>query len=216
MGASYAGAHVETPKIGIHDEVVVTLDFASLYPSIMVTIGMCVKTLVPGAQLAERRARHTLSDDELMMPTTAALPGAMSEQPVFVRSSHTRGLTTEVLQELLAERKRVKKLKKLAVAAGDTTMAAIYDKRQLAIKLACNSIYGVYGAASSFAYCPEIAAMVTACGRDMILDTKALVERLFTIANGFPFDAQVVYGDTGIRARTRALSANNAHRFSLR
>jgi DNA polymerase delta subunit 1 len=195
-GASYAGAHVETPKIGFHDEVVITLDYKSLYPSIMVTFSMCLKTLIPGNQLAGRKRTHSLSDDDVWMPTTAALPGPMSEQPVFVRSSHTSGLTTEVIRELLNERERVKKLMKAAKNSGDETMVAIYDKRQLAIKLNCNSIYGVYGAPSSFAYCPEIAAMVTAYGRDMILETKSLVERLFTISNGFPFNAEVVYGDT--------------------
>jgi len=196
VGASYTGAHVETPAIGLHDEQVITLDYKSLYPSIMVTFSMCLKTLIPGRLLAKRRAEHALTDDDVWMPHTNALPGTLEDQPVFVRSSHTRGMTQEILQELLDERKRVKRLKKRAKEDGDSTMHAIYDKRQLAIKLNCNSIYGVYGAPSSFAYCPEIAAMVTAYGREMILETKALVERIFTMANGFPFDAKVVYGDT--------------------
>jgi hypothetical protein len=187
---------VETPAIGFHDEQVITLDYKSLYPSIMVTFSMCLKTLVPGRQLDERRRQYALQEDDVWMPHTKALDGEMEDQPIFVRSAHTKGLVTEILQALLAQRKRFKRLMKAAYDRGDKAMGGIYNMRQLVTKLQCNSIYGVFGAPSSFAYCPEIAAMVTAYGREMILETKAIVEKLFNIAAGFPFDARVTYGDS--------------------
>jgi len=93
-------------------------------------------------------------------------------------------MVPRILQRLLAERKRVKKLMAAAEKAGDEFLRSLYDSRQLAIKLNCNAIYGVFGAASAFAYCPEIAAMVTALGRMFIRLTKTMVEERFTRANG--------------------------------
>jgi len=105
-------------------------------------------------------------------------------------------MVPRILLRLLAERKRVKKLMAAAEEAGNDFLYAMYDMRQLAIKLNCNAIYGVFGAASSFSFCPEIAAMVTALGRMFIGVTKRMVEERFTMANGYPFNALIVYGDT--------------------
>lgn len=56
--------------------------------------------------------------------------------------------------------------------------------------------YGFTGATVGKLPCLEISAAVTSFGRDMLHRTKALVEARFTIANGYPADAVVVYGDT--------------------
>jgi hypothetical protein len=39
-----------------------------------------------------------------------------------------------------------------------------------------------------------ISSSVTAFGRNMIMDTKQLVEETYTIANGYQYNAEVVYG----------------------
>jgi DNA polymerase delta subunit 1 len=39
-----------------------------------------------------------------------------------------------------------------------------------------------------------ISSSVTAFGRDMIMHTKQLVEATYTIANGYQYNAEVVYG----------------------
>lgn len=46
-GVAYEGATVLDPKIGFYDKPVATLDFASLYPSIMMAHNLCYTTLVP-------------------------------------------------------------------------------------------------------------------------------------------------------------------------
>ncbi len=56
--------------------------------------------------------------------------------------------------------------------------------------------YGFTGATVGKLPCLEISAAVTSFGREMLHKTKALVEARFTLANGYPADAVVVYGDT--------------------
>eukprot|EP00967_Tisochrysis_lutea_P029442 scaffold34447_cov36-Tisochrysis_lutea.AAC.5 len=45
-GDKYEGATVIEPKKGYYDDPVATLDFASLYPSIMMAHNLCYSTLV--------------------------------------------------------------------------------------------------------------------------------------------------------------------------
>lgn len=194
-GASYEGAHVETPEVGYHDENVVTLDFNSLYPSIMIAFNLCYKTLIPGNALESRAREFNLDpDSDVWMHVKDALSGVdAADQPRFVRSSHTQGLLPRVCAELLRKRKAVKKQME---AATDEFTRALLNARQLTLKLQANSMYGVTGATTSFGYCPEIAATVTAIGRAVIIESKAIVQAKYTPENGFPFRARVVYGDT--------------------
>lgn len=55
-GATYEGATVLDPKIGFYDKPVATLDFASLYPSIMMAHNLCYSTLVPANMCVGRPA----------------------------------------------------------------------------------------------------------------------------------------------------------------
>ena len=45
-GVAYEGATVLDPKVGYYDKPVATLDFASLYRSIMMAHNLCYTTLV--------------------------------------------------------------------------------------------------------------------------------------------------------------------------
>ena len=49
-GVAYEGATVLEPQAGYYDKPVATLDFASLYPSIMMAHNLCYTTLVPKEQ----------------------------------------------------------------------------------------------------------------------------------------------------------------------
>eukprot|EP00960_Hanusia_phi_P064536 765821-Hanusia_phi.AAC.6 len=103
------------------------------------------------------------------------------------------GILPEILDELLAARKRAKAdLKK----ATDPIMKAVLDGRQLALKVSANSVYGFTGAQVGKLPCLEISSSVTAFGREMIELTKAKVEAQYTVANGYKHDSVVVYGDT--------------------
>ena len=57
-------------------------------------------------------------------------------------------------------------------------------------------MYGFTGATVGQLPCLQISSSVTSFGRQMIDATKERVESTYTIANGYPADAIVIYGDT--------------------
>jgi DNA polymerase delta subunit 1 len=59
-GEKFEGAIVIDPKRGYYTHPIATLDFASLYPSIMMAHNLCYTTLVPD----EREAKK-FRDDEI-------------------------------------------------------------------------------------------------------------------------------------------------------
>jgi len=92
---------------------------------------------------------------------------------LFVKSSVRKGLLPEILESLLAARKKAKAdLKKET----DPFKAKVLDGRQLALKISANSVYGFTGAQVGKLPCLEISQSVTAFGRMMIEQTKNEVE----------------------------------------
>ncbi|MCK9356596.1 MAG: hypothetical protein M0R22_05575 [Dehalococcoidia bacterium] len=177
----YKGATVIEPVRGFHKTPVATLDFASLYPSIMIAHNLCYATMLP-VDKVQRDAICRPEDCE-QLPTGT----------FFVRSSTKLGVLPGILRDLLAARK---KAKQLLAQEKDPARRAVYDARQLALKLCANSVYGVTGARDGKLPCTEVASSVTACGRDMIQLTKNLVESTYTRENGYADNAMVLYGDT--------------------
>lgn len=175
----FEGATVIEPIKGYYDVPIATLDFASLYPSIMMAHNLCYSTLV------RREDVPKLPPD---MPRAKSPTG-----DVFVTAEAKKGLLPEILEELLSARKRAKAEMK---GEKDPLRYACLDGRQLALKVSANSVYGFTGATVGQLPCLEISSTVTAYGREMIERTKAEVERIYTVANGYEHDALVVYGDT--------------------
>lgn len=177
-GVGYEGATVLKPKTNFYDEPIATLDFASLYPSIMQAHNLCYSTLLthPGDELVK-------DVDYEVSPTGDA----------FLKATKKRGVLPLILDELLAARKRAKKDME---AATDPAVKAVQNGRQLALKISANSVYGFTGATLGQLPCLAISSSVTAYGREMIDATKCAVEARYTIANGYEANAEVVYGDT--------------------
>jgi len=175
----FEGATVLEPLTGYYAKPIATLDFASLYPSIMMAHNLCYCTLLRPDQVA--------SMDQSQV-TKAPITGCC-----FIKKETRRGLLPMILEELLAARKRAKK--EMAIAE-DPLTKSVLNGRQLALKISANSVYGFTGATVGVLPCLEISSSVTAFGRTMIDHTKNLVESTYTIQNGYAHDAQVVYGDT--------------------
>ena len=175
---NYEGATVIEPKRAFYDTPIATLDFASLYPSIMMAHNLCYSTLVARENVAQ------LDPDSYQKTPTG---------DVFVKSTTQKGILPTILAELLGARKQAKKDMK---AAKDPMVKAVQNGRQLALKISANSVYGFTGATVGQLPCLAISSSTTAFGRTMIEDTKNAVESMYTIANGYPADAEVVYGDT--------------------
>ena len=116
-----------------------------------------------------------------------------------MKTERHKGILPQILEELLAARKKAKRDMKLEKAKGkdmDPLKYAVYDGRQLALKISANSVYGFTGAQVGQLPCLEISSTVTGYGRLMIESTKSQVEAHYTIANGYDYDAEVIYGDT--------------------
>ncbi|KAI4209263.1 MAG: hypothetical protein LQ351_007803 [Letrouitia transgressa] len=177
----YEGATVIEPTRGYYDVPVATLDFASLYPSIIQAHNLCYTTLLNKTTV--EKLGLVKDEDYIVTPN-----GDM-----FCTSKIRKGLLTQILEELLGARKRAKK--ELAVET-DTFKKAVLNGRQLALKISANSVYGITGATVGKLPCLAIASSTTSYGRQMIERTKEEVEKRYTIANGYSHDAQVIYGDT--------------------
>nr|XP_005905083.1 PREDICTED: DNA polymerase delta catalytic subunit [Bos mutus] len=179
-GEDYTGATVIEPLKGYYDVPIATLDFSSLYPSIMMAHNLCYTTLLrPGAA-----QKLGLTEDQFIKTPTG---------DEFVKASVRKGLLPQILENLLSARKRAKA--ELAKET-DPLRRQVLDGRQLALKVSANSVYGFTGAQVGRLPCLEISQSVTGFGRQMIEKTKQLVETKYTVENGYSTSAKVVYGDT--------------------
>ena len=177
----YEGATVIEPVRGYYDVPIATLDFSSLYPSIMMAHNLCYTTLLD-KQTVER-LKLVQDKDYTLTPNN----------DMFVKATHRKGILPIILEELLSARKKAKAdLKKET----DPFKRAVLDGRQLALKISANSVYRFTGATIGKLPCLEISSSVTAFGRQMIENTKQEVEKHYKISNGYSHDAQVIYGDT--------------------
>ncbi|KAF8730938.1 hypothetical protein HU200_016812 [Digitaria exilis] len=177
---TFEGATVLEARAGFYEKPIATLDFASLYPSIMMAYNLCYCTLVPPEDARK-----------LNLP-----PESLNKTPsgeIFVKPELQKGILPEILEELLAARKRAKADLK---EAKDPLERAVLDGRQLALKISANSVYGFTGATVGQLPCLEISSSVTSYGRQMIEHTKKLVEDKFTTVGGYEHNAEVIYGDT--------------------
>uniref|UniRef100_A0A2K5ZGI3 DNA polymerase n=1 Tax=Mandrillus leucophaeus TaxID=9568 RepID=A0A2K5ZGI3_MANLE len=177
--------HVSGPLLAMaswmyYDVPIATLDFSSLYPSIMMAHNLCYTTLLrPGAA-----QKLGLTEDQFIKTPTG---------DEFVKTSVRKGLLPQILENLLSARKRAKA--ELAKET-DPLRRQVLDGRQLALKVSANSVYGFTGAQVGKLPCLEISQSVTGFGRQMIEKTKQLVESKYTVENGYSTSAKVVYGDT--------------------
>lgn len=177
----YEGATVIEPTRGYYDVPIATLDFASLYPSIIQAHNLCYTTLMNKNMVDKMGMKK--DEDYIVTPN-----GDM-----FCTSKVRKGLLSVILEELLTARKKAKK--ELAVET-DVFRKAVLNGRQLALKISANSVYGITGATVGKLPCLAIASSTTSYGRQMIEKTKMEVEAKYNIANGYSHDAQVIYGDT--------------------
>lgn len=180
QGGEFEGAVVIEPIKGFYNEPIATLDFASLYPSIMMAHNLCYTTLLKPFQIK----KYGLTEDQYIRTPAGSY---------FVTSSMRKGLLPKILEALLDARKKAKLELKNET---DPFRKQVLDGRQLALKISANSVYGFTGAQVGKLPCLEISQSVTAFGRNMINFTKKEVEAQFKLANGYPADSVVIYGDT--------------------
>lgn len=157
--AAYSGGLVLEPIKGFYDKFILLMDFNSLYPSIIQEYNICYTTIDTPAN----------ENEEVTLPDPSVEQGVLPFQ----------------IRRLVESRKEVKKLMASPDLEADQKMQ--YNIRQLALKLTANSMYGCLGFDKSRFYAPHLAALVTQKGRDILMNTKALVQKL---------NLEVIYGDT--------------------
>ena len=86
---NFEGATVIEPKRGYYDKPIATLDFSSLYPSIMMAHNLCYTTLL---QNGKSVSQHNLNDTDYIRTPSGNL---------FVKSNVRKGLLPEILESLI-------------------------------------------------------------------------------------------------------------------
>eukprot|EP00937_MAST-01D_sp_MAST-1D-sp2_P000600 g600.t1 len=155
---AYSGGLVLEPKKGLYDSMVLLLDFASLYPSIIQEYNLCFSTV----------DRHHLS-------------GAGSEEqelPPLPAEDSEKGILPRVIKQIVQRRRQVKKMMK---SEKHPVKKQQYDIRQMALKLTANSMYGCLGFSNSRFFAKPIAALVTAKGRDTLQRTVEIAENTLNL-----------------------------------
>lgn len=158
------GGYVRDPIAGYYDWPIATLDFASLYPSIMQAYNICYSTVI---SLSEAQMR--LKPEDYNVPP---IPGA---DFCFVKDHVRRGVLPDMLTALLGQRRYVKGL--LKTAEKGSLLYGVLDGRQLALKVVCNSVYGFLKA--FILIDPRLMTSVTSWGQEMIKETARLCEEEF-------------------------------------
>jgi DNA polymerase elongation subunit (family B) len=216
----YEGAIVLEPKTGLYlDESVPVGDFASLYPSSMLSENLCPSSKVwtkiydlAGNLIAETGEKNTdglfIYDNlpgyeyvDITFDTYRWIKKTPKSRAEKVRSGYkicrfAQPLTIDgkdekaIMPSILQELLKARKdTRKLIPNTPDEFMKNVLDKRQLAYKVTANSLYGQLGAKISTFYEPDIAASTTATGRLLLTFAKRVVEECYT-----DIDVETKYG----------------------
>ncbi len=186
----YQGATVIEPKTGFYTEAISTLDFESLYPSIMIHFNLCPSVFL-GHDIADLSLYPVVAENHVIHHTILA-DASTDRYEEFNRSyafvKNVQGVIPKLLQHLLAARKVAKKAMN---AATDEFERSVQNGRQLALKMSCNSVYGFFGVnpQKGLMSCKPVAAVTTLKGRTFIEAAKSYVEKSYA-------GSSVIYGDT--------------------
>jgi len=218
---SYEGAIVLDPVPGFYfDSPIGVADFASLYPSTIISENISYDTLVWvknftldgkftgysfGSEEHEAFAPPGTAWTDISFDIWGVKEGDKRKAPEKVRRGmrvcryaqlpgEVKGTLPQIVQKLLATRKAKRKQ---AETEPDAFRKALLDAEQLAYKLTANSLYGQLGSPTFKIRLQHLAASVTSYGRKQILFAKAAIERFYgPEANDPRCSAQMVYGDT--------------------
>ena len=227
---SFTGATVLEPMCGMYSDNVAVLDFASLYPTIMISRNLCYSAFVLDKKylgLPDVNYENIKWDDQVeykLRQTCQAIgksgksKGEVCGKPAYfevndvyycrihdtlkkertsderfqkkdvsydytIVQPHTdsngnivnKGVLPALLEELYAERKRVKREMARAAEQGNKLLEDILNSTQLAIKVSLNSTYGFLGRGQGNLILKELGSV----GRMLIEQSKEYSEGIF-------------------------------------
>ena len=179
------GGYVKEPIVGIHENII-SMDFRSLYPSIIIS--------------------YNISPDTINCKCCKEDSTKINN---YWFCKKRKGLIPEILKDLIERRKKIKKELKNKKNINDINNSSsdnnnknnknieytILDYEQQSIKILTNSFYGYMAYPRARWYSKQCAETITYLGRKYIQDTITEVEK-----NGF----EVIYADTdGLYAKPK-------------
>ncbi len=212
---SYEGAIVLKPTIGLLDSPVGVADFASLYPSTIVSENISHDTLLWVKDFDhDGRLMKVAWQSDLALDLPAEIPftdiefDLLKPDPEDKRkdprkiavgkricryAQDDKGLLPIIIEGLLAARKATRAL---IPKETDPLKIALLDAQQNAYKITANSLYGQLGSATFKLRLQHLAASVTGYGRKQIMFAKAVIDRFYGGGASKFCRSSVVYGDT--------------------
>lgn len=183
--SKFTGGYVGDPIPGIYDFVMV-LDFASLYPSIIQAYNICYNTLI-------KPTNTSVTPDDCHHITCPVLDEDGNETGTithrFIKKEVRKGYVPILVEELVKQRRAVQaEMKAQDIVEGSIQWVTL-NERQLALKTASNSIYGMLGVGEKgILPLMEGAECVTSIGREKIqFCNKYLIDT---------YKAKIIYNDT--------------------
>lgn len=205
LDEGYEGAIVLDPKCDLYlDNPVACVDYASLYPSSMISENLSHDSKVWTREYdlagnltdewGEKDENENFIYDNLpgyeyvnitydtfkyvrKSPKSAAEKVKSGTKTCrFAQFPEGKAIMPSILEELLMARKSTRKL---IPQESDEFMKNVLDKRQLGYKVTANSLYGQCGAKTSTFYEKDIAACTTATGRLLLTYAKKIIEECY-------------------------------------
>jgi DNA polymerase elongation subunit (family B)/thymidylate kinase len=167
MFGRYTGAFVLDPQKGLHDNVF-TLDFNSLYPSIMINMNICYSTIILDSDYNGQQCHNV-----------------QTSYGNFRFTTEYEGLIPKICKKLIETRKEIKKERDSYNK--DSSEYKLLNTRQDVLKIIVNAIYGQLGTRYGKRRLIPAALCVTQIGQQLLKEAKANI-----VSKGF----EVIYGDS--------------------
>jgi len=208
LDEGYEGAIVLDPKCDLYlDNPVACVDYASLYPSSMISENLShdSKVWTKEYDLAGNLIEDWGEKDEngnyiydnlpgyeyvnctydtykyiRKTPTSAAEKVKAGHKICRFAQPHSSTNEKAIMPSILEELLKARKTtRKLIPLQTDEFMKQVLDQRQLGYKVTANSLYGQCGAKTSTFYEKDIAACTTATGRMLLTYAKRIIEECY-------------------------------------
>ena len=196
------GFNMSRPEAVLSTSPAIMLDFASLYPSIMLAfrispftyIGTTTDQQEADTAVAEGRAYAVendppadASEEQIHLGDRQLSPDGKTKSWLLFAREEKLNPFLQIVHDYFQQRQHYKKELSTAQAAGDKARAEFCNSLQYAIKIAINTLYGLTGApASCYFYKYEVAGAVCLAGR-LVINTAMRVLAKF---------GRVFYSDT--------------------
>ena len=196
----YSGGLVLQPQPGLYDNIILVMDFNSLYPSIIQEYNISFETVIrPSTQsfYFEKNKKNEKNKnnknnknnniDESIKNNNYDNNNENDDEEIDIDNKikkMQKSILPLILEKLVSDRNIIKKLQK---KEKDPFKNSLLEIKQKALKVSANSLYGFLGYKNSRFYCKEIASLVTSTGRKILKNAASIVEK-----NNY----KIIYGDT--------------------